>query len=111
MSLDKENYTIDFFDSYYPQTILDTKHPLPSRFENIFQINSIGFLGANMIGFTPIDGETIHTLYNRTFKTQLDGVIFVKYDLFEALIPDFTTLSYKREFLNATVDKIRGENT
>lgn len=99
---------LQMYDSYYPQTIAPVRVQLPERFYPVMKTRDVGFLGGNMVWFTAIDGKSIVDIYEQTFHERLDGVIFLKYDAFRYLLPDFDHLSWTREFQNACIDLIRG---
>ena len=55
------------------------------------------------MGFTDYDGKVVKTIYEKTFSgSEVAGVIFVRSDLFEYLIPDYRNYHFMREFWNAT---------
>jgi uncharacterized protein with von Willebrand factor type A (vWA) domain len=57
---------------------------------------------------TDIDGANIKTLYDRTFGTDLDGVILINDALMSDLIDEYTQLKNKRHVMNAYADQIAG---
>lgn len=111
ISVDHNNIGFDMKDSYYPSSIKNTRVDLPTRFDNIMWHHSIGFLGANMIWFTAIDGKNISGIYSKTFDKKVDWLIFIKKPIFQDFLPDFDALSSEREFVNANIDQIRWINT
>ncbi len=102
-------FDIKLLDSYQPQTQKDVRVSLPAWFEPVLWIKDIGFLGANMIGFTDIDGKNIADIYDKTYNTSIDWVLFVKSTLFESLLPDFKKVTWRRQFQNASIDLIRDD--
>lgn len=111
LTIAPNSFALQFFDSYYPQTVDKVAVPLPDRFYPVMGIDTIWFLWANMLWFTDIDGKNIQQIYEETFQEKINGVLFLKYDLFHLLIPWFTSLSWKREFQNAAIDLLRNEVT
>ncbi|MCK9467291.1 MAG: DUF4012 domain-containing protein [Candidatus Absconditabacterales bacterium] len=123
---------LEIVDSYYPDYIAyQTRLIAPERTSSFLPDRKIGFIAGNKFGFSDIDGSNLKRLYEKMFnetysmsKVQqtmeaglyekllhkyIKGVIFVRSDLIEFLIPSFTELSRERQFLNANIDIIRGE--
>jgi len=110
LEIQNKSISLKLEDSY----IIDQKKirvDLPKWFENIMWHNNIWFLWANMIWFTQIDGSNIAKIYTQTTNKKIDGIIFIKKDLFNYIMDDFEKTSTEREFLNANIDQIRWENT
>lgn len=94
--------------------------------------NQIGFVAANKYGFTDIDGRHLKLLYEKIFNEKYDrrivdagpyrdvwpvlhdkyikGVVFLRSDMWEDVIPDFDQKVWEWQFVNATIDLIRGED-
>lgn len=97
------------YDSYYAyhqnsgvRLILD-----PDSQKLIGQ-QSVNFISPNVFGFTNIDGENIKKLYEQLFPGQLlDGVITVKSEFIEQLLPSLKSKIIERQFVNASIDLIR----
>jgi len=84
---------------------------LDEKYQEILGQQSINFISPNVYGFTDIDAGNIKILYEKLFPGQyLDGVIMVKSDLFEQLVPELRSKLIEWQFTNATVDLIRGAN-
>lgn len=119
-------------DAYYPDFIAyRTRLTAPDWSRPFLPERKIGFIAANKFGFTDIDGRNIKDLYelmfNKTFDMKkvketmspdmyntllhknIKGVIFIQTDLLEFLIPGFKKEIRERQFVNASVDLIRGE--
>jgi hypothetical protein len=91
----------------------------------------IGYIAGNKFGFTNIDGKNLKDLYEKMFNETYDmkkvqqtmqpelydkllnkyikGVIFIRSDALEKIIPGFSDKIWERQFFNASVDLIRGE--
>jgi len=123
---------LEIIDSYYPDFIAyKTRLQAPDRSLSFLPEKKIWFIAANKFGFTNIDGKNIKTLYEKMFNETYEmrkveqtmtpdlyekllhkyikGVIFVRSDLFEEIMPGFTEKIWERQFVNASVDLIRGE--
>ncbi|MFA7284735.1 MAG: DUF4012 domain-containing protein [Candidatus Absconditabacterales bacterium] len=100
------------FDSYYAyHQNSGVKLVLDEKYQEILGQQSINFISPNVYGFTDIDAGNIKILYEKLFPGQyLDGVIMVKSDLFEQLVPELRSKLIEWQFTNATVDLIRGAN-
>jgi hypothetical protein len=98
-------------DSYHPAyNRPDAKIMWPERFDNFLPEREIYFIGANKVGFTYHDGPNIKTLYEKSYPgRQVRGVIFLRTDMFVRLLPDFAKQLWQWQYVNATVDLIRGE--
>jgi hypothetical protein len=123
---------VEVVDSYFPDFIAPTTRlPLPSRAAKAFDTEVMGFISANKFGFTNMDGERIKTLYERIFNETyqqdkvdqvidtkqretlhnsfIKGILFLNSHLVNELLPSFTQKERERQFINASVDLIRGE--
>lgn len=90
------------------------------------------FISSNKFWFTKMDGNNIRTLFNTTFADpelwrleekaidpdrfnavvweRIHGVVFVKSDGLTTLLPDLQEKLRERQFVNASIDLIRGES-
>ena len=124
--------TLEIVDSYYPDYIAyRTRILAPSRTSAFLPDRKIGFIAGNKFWFSDIDGKNLKDLYelmlNKTYdmakvqKTMqpdlyekllnqnIRGVIFIRSDMLEKLLPWFRTKIRERQFLNASIDLIRKE--
>jgi hypothetical protein len=125
--------TLEIVDSYYPDFIAyRTRIVAPSRTSPFLPDNKIGFIAGNKFGFTDVDGKNLKDLYELMFGKTFDmakvqktmqpdlynkllyqnikGVIFVRSDLLEKILPGFKQKIRERQFLNAAVDLIRKQD-
>lgn len=112
LTLDKGRVkTFEIKDSYLPGYDKPwTTITGPEWMQEFLPDRTIHFIGANKIGFTYHDGAHIKTLYEKSYPGQsVRGVVFVTTDLFELLLPDFRQQLREWQFVNASVDLIRGE--
>jgi hypothetical protein len=123
---------LEIIDSYLPDYLAPTTRiQLPSWFASTFGEERAGFIAGNKFGFTDMDGKNIKTLYEKIFNLEfqqerveqmlqpaqrellhekyIKGVIFLDSDLLSALLPSFTEKAREWQFLNASIDLIRGE--
>lgn len=120
-------------DSYLPDYISpNTRLELPNRMVETYGTKNFGFIAGNKFGFTDKDGKNLKTLYEKIFHTDFDpsrrdtmfkpekrkqlfaknikGVIFLDSELLTHLLPNFRNKARERQFINANIDIIRGEN-
>lgn len=97
-----DSYEVPFTDSW---VVLN----LPERSVNYLGDTTATFIAGNKFGFTDRDGLVISSIYNKTYQTNIDGVIFVSTDTLLKLIPSIQTKLRERQFINASVDLIRGQ--
>jgi len=84
----------------------------PAWLQEFLPDRIVYFIGANKTGFTYHDWGNIKTLYEKSYPgKKIRGVVFVNTDLFEQLIPWFEEQLRERQFTNASVDLIRGNDT
>jgi hypothetical protein len=123
---------MEIVDSYYPDFIAyRTRIMAPDRTAPFLPDRKIGFIAGNKFGFTDIDGKNLKDLYelmfgktyemrkvqqtmqpdlyNKLLNQDIKGVIFVRSDLLEKILPNFKQKIRERQFLNASVDLIRKE--
>jgi len=124
--------TLEIVDSYYPDFIAyKTRILAPAWTAPFLPDRKIGFIAGNKFGFSDIDGKHLkdlyelmfnHTyemwkvqqtmqpaLYEKLLNQNIRGVIFVRSDMFEKLLPWFRNKIWERQFLNAAIDLIRKE--
>ncbi len=123
---------IGIVDTYFPNHIAPYSFlKAPIRSIPYLGTTNIGFVAANKFWFTNIDGQNIKTLYekifnedyneeirNKTAYTDLQRtltdkyikwIFFLRTDMFEEIIPDLQRKIRERQFVNASIDLIRGE--
>lgn len=124
---------LQIVDSYLPDYIAPGTHiNLPQRVQENFEGGKAGFVAGNKYGFTDKDGKNLKTLYekifhhsfdperkaklfkpeawSKLFKKNIKGVIFLDSELISYLLPSFRSKARERQFVNANIDIIRGEN-
>lgn len=99
-------------DSYLPAYHTPgTKILWPTRLEKFLPEREIYFVWANKVWFTYQDGANIKTLYEKSYPGQkIRGVFFLRTDMFEKLLPEFTQQLWHRQYVNASIDLLRGES-
>lgn len=125
---------LEVIDSYLPDYIApNTRIQLPHRFTTAFGESEGGFIAGNKFWFTDMDGKNIKILYEKIFNQEYDsakvtqmfnptqrellhnkyikGVFFLDSELITQLLPWFLEKSREWQFVNASIDIIRGENT
>ena len=123
---------LEIVDSYYPDFIAhNTRITAPARTKSFLPDRNIGYIAGNKFWFTDIDGKNLKDLYEKMFNETYDirkvkqtmepdlynkllkkyvkGVIFIRSDSLEKIIPGFTEKMREWQFLNAAVDLIRKE--
>ena len=103
---------IEIMDSYLPSfDSPDARVTGPWWLEEFLPDRDIHFVGANKVGFTYQDGSHIQRLYEKAYPgKRVRGVIFVSTDVFEKLLPEFREQLWEWQFVNASVDLIRGQD-
>lgn len=124
---------LQIVDSYFPDFIWrKASITPPARSEVFLPEKRVAFVAANWFGFTDIDGKNIKTLYEKIFNESFDPekvaevmepetfamlhnknikwVLFIETDLLERIIPSISYKIRERQFVNASVDIIRGES-
>jgi hypothetical protein len=99
-----DSYEVPFINSWVALS-------LPEWTKNYLWHNTATFIAGNKFGFTDRDGFTIAAIYDKTYNTQIDGVIFMSTKTLTALVPSLQVQLWKRQFINAAVDLIRGNDT
>lgn len=121
--------TMRIMDSYMPNFYMpDAYLSSPSWARPLYGNAPIGWIAANKFGFTNIDGDILMRLYNMTFNSpeshrripddvcremcdkQLQWVIWIRTDVMADLMPGLQQKLRERQFVNASVDIIRGSN-
>lgn len=99
------------YDSYYAyHANTGVKLQLEPLYANLLGQDSINFISPNVYWWTREDAGNIKLLYERLFPGQIiDGVIMLKSDLFEFLLPEIRNKLIERQFVNASIDLIRGK--
>jgi len=99
-----DSYEVPFTNSWVILT-------LPERTNQYLGHNEATFIAGNKFGFTDRDGRVISAIYNKTYNTQLDGIIFISTDTITRLLPQIQPQLREWQFVNAAVDLIRWSNT
>ncbi len=93
---------IEIHDSYRLPSI-KKEHFCDQALEDIGFSKCIGFVDSARVWFTDYDGKVVKTLYEKTFSWEkIQGVIFLRSDLLDALIPEYINYHLMREFWNAS---------
>lgn len=123
---------LEIIDAYFPDYIgPNTRIETPKRAYPISS-KTIGFIAGNKFWFTDMDGTNLKTLFEKIFNEDYDetilnklisektrdillhkyikGVIFVRLDMLEKIIPEMKEISRERQFTNAATDIIRGKD-
>lgn len=98
--------TLELHDSYHPEwNRPDTKIVWPEWLEQFMPERDIYFVWANKIWFTYHDWANIKTLYEKSYPGQrIRGVLFLRTDMLEQLMPKIREQLRIRQYLNATVN-------
>jgi len=56
------------------------------------------------------DGRVISSIYDKTYNTDTDGVLFISTDTLTTLVPALQEQLWRWQFVNAAVDLIRGHD-
>ena len=123
---------LEIIDSYYPDFVAqNTRIVAPEWSWSFLADHKIWYIAGNKFGFTNIDGKNLKDLYEKMFNESYDmdkvkqtmdpalyekvlhqnikWVIFVRSDMMEKLLPGLQAKIQEWQFLNASVDIIRGE--
>jgi len=103
---------ITMSDSYHPgYNTPSAKILWPERFDQFLPERDVYFVWANKVWFTYHDGPHIQTLYEKSYPGKtIRWVVFLRTDMFTRLLPDFEEQLRRWQYINATVDLIRGED-
>ena len=124
---------LEIVDAYYPDYIAEHTRLMAPNWASSFLPNlEIWFIAWNKFWFSDIDWSNLKWLYEKMFNEDYDmakvqqtmvpwlyekllhkyikWIIFIRSDLIEYLIPSFTEKARERQFQNANVDIIRGED-
>ena len=121
--------TIHMIDSYLGFRTMPRVSVRPPEWSDpIYGWAPFGWIAANKFGFTNIDGDYMIKLYDKTFNSPesdahipaevckdichrpIDGVIFVQTDGLKNLMPGLDRKTWERQFMNASIDIIRGDD-
>ena len=123
---------LEVIDSYLADYIAPTARiNLPSWYTKYFWERQLWFVAWNKFWFTDMDGKNMKILYEKAFNKEYDmgkvremysgkqrkllhdkyikWVIFLDSNLLTELLPWFTDKMRERQFINASIDIIRGE--
>ncbi len=123
---------IEIVDSYFPDFIGRGASVTPPVWSQTFLPESrVAFIAANWFGFTNIDGHNIKTLYEDIFgwnyhtekvneviqpdtfamleNKNIKWVLFIETKLLETIMPSIRQKIWEWQFVNASIDIIRGE--
>lgn len=124
---------LEIIDSYYPDFIAENTRIVAPKWSWSFlsSDHKIWYIAGNKFGFTDMDGRNLKVLYEKMFNESYDikkvkqtmdpdlyekvlhkdikWVIFIRSDMIEKLVPGFQKKIREWQFLNASVDIIRGE--
>ena len=123
---------LEIIDSYLADYIAPkSRINLPSRYTKYFWERQLWFVAWNKFWFTDMDGKNIKTLYEKAFNEDYEiekvkemystdqrkllhnkdikWVIFLDSNLLTELLPWFSDKMREWQFINASIDIIRGE--
>ena len=123
---------LEIVDAYYPDYIAAHTRLMAPQWAWAFLPDlKIWFIAWNKFWFSDIDGSNLKWLYEKMFNEEYDmskvqqtmvpglyekllnkyikGIIFIRSDLIEFLIPSFKEKAWEWQFQNANVDIIRWE--
>lgn len=112
VKIDKWQIEYEIIDSYkvdYMNPWITIK--TPDWFNENIWTPEFGFISSNKFWFTKVDWFNIQKLYQDTFWERIRGVIFIKSNFIETLIPWIDKRFEERQFINASIDIIRWKNT
>lgn len=102
---------IEVIDSYLPNFINPQAYVMAPQWSSAFLSDlKIGFISANKLWFTQLDGKNIKDLYEKIYPHHIKWVFFVTSDLFQEIIPWFEEKIWEWQFVNANIDIIRWKN-
>ena len=123
---------LEIIDSYLADYIApEARIGLPSRYSKYSDEDQLWFLAGNKFWFTDMDWKNLKTLYEKAFNSEYDmdrvnemysekqrellhdkyikWVVFLNSNLLEDLLPGFQDKMREWQFVNASIDIIRGE--
>ena len=123
---------LEIIDSYLADYIAPkSRINLPSRYTQYFWEKQLWFVAGNKFWFTDMDGKNMKVLYEKAFNEDYEmdkvremyrwdqrrllhnkyikWVIFLDSNLLTELLPWFSDKMRERQFINASIDIIRGE--
>ena len=123
---------LEIIDSYLADYIAPkSRMPLPSRWSQYFWEYHLWFVAWNKFWFTDMDGKNLKIMYEKAFNEDYEAdkvremysgeqwkmlhdkyikwVIFLDSNLLEELLPWFQDKMREWQFINASIDIIRGE--
>ena len=123
---------LEVIDSYLADYIAPASRiDLPLRYSEYFWVNQLWFIAGNKFWFTDMDWKNLKTLYEKAFNEEYEmdkvremyswdqrkllhdkyikWVIFLDSNLLVELLPWFVDKMREWQFINASIDIIRGE--
>ena len=124
---------LEVIDSYLADYIAPkSRMPLPERYTKYFGERQLWFVAGNKFWFTDMDWKNLKIMYEKAFnkdyemdkvremysgdqrrllhKKNIKWVIFLDSDLLTELLPWFSDKMREWQFVNASIDIIRGED-
>ena len=124
---------LEVIDSYLADYVAPkSRMHLPSRYSSVFWETQLSFVAGNKFWFTDMDGKNLKYMYEKSFNEDYDiekvneiysmdqwnllhnknikWVIFLNSDLLVELLPWFQDKMREWQFVNASIDIIRGED-
>lgn len=100
------------YDSYYAYNQNSgARIMLDPNYQKILGQEDINFISPNVFWFTTQDAGNIKQLYENLFPWQsIDGVIMIKSEVLQKLLPELKSKLIERQFVNASIDLIRGDS-
>jgi len=124
---------LEVIDSYLADYIAPkSRMNLPERYANTFWESQLWFVAGNKFWFTDTDGENLKIMYEKSFNEDYEmskvreiysgeqrkllhnknikWVVFLDSNLLKELLPGFSDKMREWQFVNASIDIIRGED-
>jgi hypothetical protein len=124
---------LEVIDSYLADYVAPkSRMPLPSRYSDTFWEKQLWFVAGNKFWFTDTDGRNLKIMYEKSFNEDyvidnvneiysveqwerlhnknIKWVIFLNSNLLTELLPWFQDKMREWQFVNASIDIIRGED-
>ena len=124
---------LEVIDSYLADYVAPkSRMPLPSRYSDTFWERQLWFVAGNKFWFTDTDGKNLKIMYEKSFNEDyvidnvneiysveqrerlhnknIKWVIFLNSNLLTELLPWFQDKMREWQFVNASIDIIRGED-